>query len=119
MHDELKNPSSYREFYSTLSMFHKTVLVLISLSVFGGGCVSIGVGLGRVQKLEVQAAETSQGIIDVTEALKETNSLLTTFIGQGTRWTYADTVNWWKDAKANYAISGVPFHWPEPERTEK
>ena len=119
MPEEAQNPISYREFYSTLSMFHKAVLVIISLSVFGGGCVSVGVGLGRIQKLEDQVADTSQSLKAVTDALTETNGLLTNFIGEGTRWTAPDTVNWWKDAKTAHALANVPFYWPEPQKLEK
>ena len=109
---EPADPSSYREFFTTMSLFHKSVVAGIALITFGASCVTIGVGLGRVGKLE----ESFDGL---AVEFKKTNALLEEFVAEGTRWTFRDQVAWWHECQSEYYQNSDGFFLPEPTKTTK
>lgn len=104
--------TSYREFFSTLSMFHKCVLVLLSLITFGGGCVTLGIGIGRIQKLE-------DAVVEVAAQVSITNEILESIAGEGTNWTYSDMMTYWREAQSEHYKNDHEFNWPEPHKAQR
>lgn len=118
MSDEPQNPESYKEMMSTFTLFHKVVLVALTLISFGGGCMTLGMNVHRVSQVEDRMNVTNHKIERLTDEISKGNDLLISFMQQGERLTFEDFVNWYKDSYTQWLNDKTAFPMAKPTRVK-
>lgn len=99
---------SYKDMVSSFTLFQKLLATILALAAFAGGCVTLGIQIGKVNNMQSTVAT-------LTIEVNKQNKLLAEFMQEGTRWTYEHARSNWEQSKSNYYQNPEGFWMAEPK----